>query len=119
MGMPSPEMRRLHYAGGYVLTPDEVCRALLRYARALADTHSSDIIAIPVLAEGGARGYAHFLIGPASELYSTPVTEDVEELSDPALIDELERRTRRLQPAAAEWPDMLDDVDSLLGYDEM
>jgi hypothetical protein len=111
-------MRRLHYSGGYVLTPDSVCKALLRYARALADSHSSDVVSIPVLAEGGARGLAHFLIGPASQLYSTPVAEEVEEIEDEALVGELERRTRRLQPAVAEWPDMLEDADLGYGSDE-
>lgn len=109
-------MRRLHYSGGYVLTPDDVCRALLRYARALADTQTSDVVSIPVLAEGGARGHAHFLIGPASQLYSTPVSEPVEEVEDPALVEELQRRTRRLQPGVAEWPDMMEDAN--LGYGE-
>jgi hypothetical protein len=109
-------MRRLHYSGGYVLTPDDVCRALLRYARALADTQTSDVVSIPVLAEGGARGHAHFLIGPASQLYSTPVSEPVEEVEDPALVEELQRRTRRLQPGVAGWPDMMEDAN--LGYGE-
>lgn len=109
-------MRRLHYSGGYVLTPDDVCKALLRYARALADTQSSDVVSIPVLAEGGARGHAHFLIGPASQLYSTPVSEPVDEIQDTALVEELQRRTRRLQPGVAEWPDMMEDAN--LGYGE-
>ncbi|WP_314506771.1 hypothetical protein [uncultured Microbacterium sp.] len=109
-------MRRLHYSGGYVLTADDVCRALLRYARALADTQSSDVVSIPVLTEGGARGNAHFLIGPASQLYSTPVSEAVEEIEDASLVEELQRRTRRLQTDVAEWPDMMEDAN--LGYGE-
>lgn len=110
-------MRRLHYSGGYVLTADDVCIAVLRYARALADTQTSDVILIPVLAEGGARGNAHFLIGPASQLYSTPVTEDVKEIAHPDLVTELERRTKRLQSAEADWPDMIEPQE-LRDYDE-
>jgi hypothetical protein len=112
-------MRRLHYSGGYVLTADAVAIALLRYARALADTATSDVISIPVVAEGGARGHAHFLIGPASQLYSTPVAGAVGEVTDPQLVDELERRTRRLQPSTAVWPDMIDDSDAGLEFDEL
>jgi hypothetical protein len=111
-------MRRLHYSGGYVLTADDVCIALLRYARALADTQTSDVISIPVLAEGGVRGNAHFLIGPASQLYSTPVAESADDASDPALVQELARRTRRLQSAEADWPDMIEEPDEQVGYDE-
>ncbi|NYF16655.1 hypothetical protein HDC37_001480 [Microbacterium sp. AK009] len=99
-----------------MLTSDEVSTALLRYARALADTHTSDVVSIPVLEEGGARGSAHFLIGPASQLYSTPVAEAVEEINDPELVQELQRRANRLQPSVAEWPDMIDHHD--VGYGE-
>ena len=99
-----------------MLTADDVCKALLRYARALADTQSSDVVSIPVLAEGGARGNAHFLIGPASQLYSTPVSDAVEEIEDASLVEELQRRTRRLQTDVAEWPDMMEDAN--LGYGE-
>ncbi|WP_431797225.1 hypothetical protein [Microbacterium kunmingense] len=109
-------MRRLHYSGSYVLTSDEVSKALLRYARALADTHTSDVVTIPVVEEGGAKEWAHFLIGPASQLYSTPVAESVDEFDDPELVEELMRRTRRLQPSVAEWPDMMPDDD--LGYEQ-
>ncbi|MFE1646021.1 hypothetical protein [Microbacterium sp. P01] len=112
-------MRRLHYSGGYVLTPDAVSTALLRYARALADNATSDVVSIPVLEEGGARGYAHFLVGPASQLYSTPVAESVEEVVDAELVEELEKRTRRLQISTPVWPDMIDEPDSPLGIDEL
>jgi hypothetical protein len=111
-------MRRLHYSGAYVLTPDDVCKALLRYARALADTQSSDVVAIPVLEEGGIRGAAHFLIGPASQLYSTPAPESITEIEDAELVEELQRRTRRLQPSVADWPDMMDDADLRFDTDD-
>ncbi|WJL96932.1 hypothetical protein QSU92_07130 [Microbacterium sp. ET2] len=109
-------MRRLHYSGSYVLTSDEVSRAVLRYARALADTHTSDVVSIPILEEGGSHGSAHFLIGPASQLYSTPVSEPIHEINDPELVEELQRRTNRLQPSVAEWPDMMHTEDA--GYGE-
>ncbi|MEI3867991.1 hypothetical protein V6S02_12990 [Microbacterium sp. CCNWLW134] len=99
-----------------MLTSDEVSKALLRYARALADTHTSDVVSIPVLEEGGSQGSAHFLIGPASQLYSTPVAEPIVEIDDPELVEELQRRTSRLQPSVAEWPDMMHDDD--VGYGE-
>lgn len=103
-------MRRLHYAGGHVVTADAVCKATLRYARALAEDRSSDIIAIPVLGEGGAVAQAHLLIGPASQLYSTPVFEADGEIPGSDVVEELERRTARLQPSRPEWPDEMTDV---------
>ncbi|WP_322410879.1 hypothetical protein [Microbacterium invictum] len=110
-------MRRLHYSGSYVLTSDEVSKAVLRYARALADTHTSDVVTIPVLEQGGAPGLAHFLLGPASQLYTTPVAESIDEINDPDLVDELQRRANRLQPSVAEWPDLMHG-DEVYGEDD-
>ncbi|MFF2390061.1 hypothetical protein [Agromyces sp. NPDC058104] len=112
-------MRRLHYANGHLITPDAVSKAVLRYARALADVHTSDIVTIPVLGEGGSVISAHLLIGPASQLYSTPIADSIEEFTDPELVEDLERRTREIQPSTVAWPDeMLDiglDPDDLEG----
>src|SRR5690606_20763020 len=60
------EMRRLYYAGGNMLMADSTCKAVLRYARALADANKADVIMIPVVTEGGSLAYAHMLVGPAS-----------------------------------------------------
>ncbi|MFF2369144.1 hypothetical protein [Agromyces sp. NPDC058110] len=103
-------MRRLHYANGHLITPDAVSKAVLRYARALADVHTSDIVTIPILGEGGSIISAHLLIGPASQLYSTPVSDSIDEFTDPGLVDDLERRTREIQPSTVAWPDEMLDV---------
>lgn len=103
-------MRRLHYASGHVITADAVCKATLRYARALAEDHTSDIVTIPVLIEGGTVAHAHLLIGPASQLYSTPVFESTDEFPASDVVEDLERRTSRLQPSRPEWPDEMEDI---------
>lgn len=48
-------MRRIHYVDSHVLTGDRTCKALLRYARALAVANLSDVVEIPVITEGAAR----------------------------------------------------------------
>jgi hypothetical protein len=106
-------MRRIYYTGGQVLTGDRTCKALLRYARALAEAGTSDVVTIPVLSEGGSKGSAHFLIGPASEIFSVPVLEGPEEPFDQAAINRLEDQTRRLQPTRPEWPDEMTDIGDL------
>jgi hypothetical protein len=106
-------MRRLHYASGHVITADAVCKATLRYARALAEAHTSDIVTIPVLIEGGTVASAHLLIGPASQLYSTPVFEAIDEFPADDVVEDLERRTARLQPSRPEWPDEMEDVPTV------
>ena len=103
-------MRRLHYASGEMLTADLTCKAVLRYARALADASVSDVLSIPVIGEGGGVVMAHLIVGPASQLYSTPVSDAEEDPVDRALIAELEKRTARLQPTRPAWPDEMEDI---------
>ena len=112
-------MRRLHYAGGYVLLGDTTCKAVLRYARALARSGTSDVVSVPVVTEGGSRAYAHLLIGPASQVFSTPVENGTEEREDDEVIRELEEATLRLQPGRPSWPEEMADIPDLDfdGYD--
>lgn len=100
-------MRRLHYANGYIITPDAVSMAVLRYAKALADSHTSDIVTIPILGEGGTVASAHLLIGPASQLYSTQIVDSIEEFTDPDLVSDLEQRTHHIQPPNTAGPEDL------------
>ena len=60
-------MRELFYAGGSAIISDQTCKAVLRYARALARANTSDIVVFPALTDKHRKGYAHFLIGPASQ----------------------------------------------------
>ncbi|PZE23991.1 MULTISPECIES: hypothetical protein [unclassified Curtobacterium] len=106
-------MRRIHYAGGYVMTGDSTCKALLRYARALAVAGVADVVQIPVVTDGGSRAYAHLLIGPASQIFSTPVLESPDEPLDQEVIERLERGTMSLQPSRPEWPAEMTDVQDL------
>ena len=105
-------MRHLYYAGNSVLLADVTCKALLRYARALAEAGKSDIASVPVITEGGSRAYAHILIGPASQLFSTPVPDSSDEPVDAEVILEMERLTRQLLPGTPAWPMEMIDVDS-------
>ena len=106
-------MRKIHYSGSFVLTGDRTCKALLRYSRALAKAGLADVVSIPVVTEGGSSAYAQFLIGPASEIFSTPVPDSPDEPFDPAVIERLELETRRLEPSRPEWSDEMIDVPDL------
>lgn len=112
-------MRRIHYVNSYVLTGDRTCKALLRYARALAVANRSDVVQIPVVTEGGSRAYAHLLIGPASEIYSTPVPDSPDEPFDEDVIAYLERETLRLEPARPAWNQEMTDVPDLDEYSDL
>jgi hypothetical protein len=94
----------LHYTGESILLPDDVCDALLRYARALAETQGSDVVTIPVVTPDGNHTSAEFLLGPASQLYAMHASDGAGEERYPAVVQELDRRTRLLHPAAVISP---------------
>jgi hypothetical protein len=103
-------VRRLYYSSGFVLVDDRVCKAVLRYARALAMANQSDVVTVPVISDQGAHGSAHLLIGPASELFSTPVDDSPDDEFDPEVVRELERMTAELQPYKPAWDSEMRDV---------
>jgi hypothetical protein len=106
-------MRQLFYAGGSVLTSAPICKAVLRYARSLAEADTADVISIPVVGKRGGVEYAHLLVGPASQMASVPVpSEEIEPIDDEVLA-ELERRTLLLQPSRPEWAQEMIDVPDL------
>jgi hypothetical protein len=109
-------MRRIHYSGGQLLTGDLLCKAVLRYARALANAGKSDVITIPVLTEEGTRGQAHLLVGPASQIFSTPVSDSIDDPVDSEAIASFERETRKLDPSRPAWPLEMDDIPDLRDY---
>ncbi|PJJ72913.1 hypothetical protein CLV46_2492 [Diaminobutyricimonas aerilata] len=106
-------MRRIYYANGSVLTDDMTCKALLRYARALAEADLADVVQVPIRQEDGAIVYSHFLIGPASQIFSNPVGEPNTEPFDAAIIEKLESATARLHPARPDWSEEMTDVPDL------
>ncbi|MET0780240.1 MAG: hypothetical protein ABWZ16_01805 [Microbacterium sp.] len=94
-------MMTLHYTGGSVLMANDVCEALLQYARALAATQASDVLLVPVVDENGVLATAEFLIGPASQLLAVPVDGLDEKGRDQAVIDDIDRRARLLSSPVA------------------
>jgi hypothetical protein len=109
-------MRRLFYVSGSVVVGDRICKAVLRYARALSKQELSDIVSIPFVGEGGAKEYAHLLIGPASQFFSTPVEGKPDDEDDKKVLIALERKTKALQPDRPMWSHEMTDVPELDDY---
>jgi len=85
-------MMAFHYAGESVLLTDDVCDALLSYAQTLADTCGSDVVTVPVSTADGTSTEAKFLLGPASQIYATQVS-DSEQRTNTDVVEDLQRRT--------------------------
>ncbi|MBG6237902.1 nucleotide-binding universal stress UspA family protein [Mycetocola sp. CAN_C7] len=111
-------MRRLYYSSGSFYTGDVVSKAVLRYARVLADTGKADIIAIPVVTDAGISGHAHVLVGPASQLFSIPVASEDEDPYDADIVDDLLQKTRALLPSRPTTPRTPQDALDLGDFDE-
>jgi hypothetical protein len=90
-------MDRLHYAGDSILTGTAIARALLEYAQALAQADTAATVQIPFVNEQGERGNSDILVGPASQLISNSVDVPYDEIEDPELVADLERRTANLR----------------------
>ncbi|GAA1952426.1 hypothetical protein [Microbacterium deminutum] len=93
-------MQRLHYAGDTIVISDEVSTALLAFAAALAEAQTSEVVAVPVLDELGIVTKVDILLGPASQLFATPVSGLREIETDGGLVADLRRRTSLLRPHA-------------------
>lgn len=109
-------MRRIFYVSGSVVVGDRVCKAVLRYARALSKQTLSDVVSIPFVNESGQKAYAHLLIGPASQLFSIPVEGVSDESEDKEVLKDLERRTKALQPDRPTWDQEMTDAPRLADY---
>ena len=90
-------MQRLHFIGDSVLVPDDVCNAVMRLARALADQHVSDVVRVPIVDEAGTLTQAELLLGPASQLFATPAGDVTEIEVSQDLVAEINRRTAKLE----------------------
>jgi hypothetical protein len=93
-------VKRIHYAGGSLLTGDVIADVVLRYAQALAKRATAEEIRVPSLTPSGAREDALLLVGPSSQLLAT--AEDGErELEDEKFVERCERLIRALGPRQA------------------
>jgi len=106
-------MRKLHYSSGHILVGDRTCKAVLRYSRALANAGKADVVSVPYMTEGGTRALAHLIIGPASQIYSTPVEDATNDPDDWAVIEELEDKTLLLEPSRPAWPQEMQDIPGI------
>lgn len=110
-------MRKLYYAGGSIIISDQVCKAILRYGRALARAESADLIILPAFTEDFGKGVAHILLGPSSQFLSVPTADFDVDLADSRMVEILESRTRELDPDRPDWREDVADVHDLDGYD--
>jgi hypothetical protein len=110
-------MRKLYYSGGSIIVSDQVAKAILRYARALAKADEADLVALPAFTDDNRQGIAHVLIGPSSQIMTVPA-EDIDiDLADARMVEILESRTKNLDPNRPEWGQDVVDVTDFTSFD--
>jgi hypothetical protein len=94
-------MMKLDYAGGEVLISDALSHALVEFSAHIARSGGSDNLSIPVLTLDGIRGDAEVVVGPASQLLSSPTDAPEVDLDDSRVVAEIVARTTALKPTRA------------------
>ncbi|MCI2959468.1 hypothetical protein MN032_17425 [Agromyces atrinae] len=103
-------MRTIHYAGGEFIVSDKIAAAIMDYAMALAQGTEADLITIPTYDKRGVSVQSQLLIGPASQILSSPLPGAEPESTDDELLADLGRRAAALRPARPE-PEAAHDID--------
>ena len=76
-------IRVLAVGAGWYLVAVTVLAVLARLSGRARLLRMSDLVTIPVASEGGGIEHAHFLIGPASQLFDVPVENSSDAPFDP------------------------------------
>ena len=108
-------MMRLEYAGGTMITGDEIADAIVRYAAALAIANTAVAIDVPGITADGVSGTFQILIGPASQIMVEP-SDEPGPVRDEEFVAHLNAEIELLQRPRVALP--FDDDQSIAAGDE-
>lgn len=89
-------MKRVAYGGESFFTSDEAAEALLAFAAAAAMSNVAEVIPIPSIRADGEIVIVELVIGPSSELFTSPVDSEFSEPDARAAVAALRSRVREL-----------------------
>lgn len=102
-------MIRLHYSDGFMSTSEEIADAVMRYAQALAQRNASDMVTIPIVDETLEPAQSTLLIGPSSQLYTSPASGHTVDVRGEEAVADLNARTRQLLTDPSASPEQFAD----------
>ena len=108
-------MMRLEYAGGTMITGDEIADAVVRYAAALAIAETAVAVDVPGITSEGVSGTFQMLLAPASQILVEP-TDEGGELRDDEFVAALDAEIELLQRPRVAMP--FESDQSLSAADE-
>ena len=102
----------IHYADGRYLTGDDIARAVVECAQALArEGRAAATVTVPVWLPEGGVGEVAILIGPASQIVVEPAGPSEDELRDPEAVERIRAisvRARQSQSSTSVTADRQD-----------
>lgn len=96
-------MKRISYAGGAIVTGDEIADTVMDYAAMLARAGIADHVRVPAIASDDSVTTIDLLIGPASQFLAEPVDSPRGDLADPDLVASLRHKTRLVRSGHDEF----------------
>lgn len=104
----------IHYADGRYLTGDDIARAVVECARALArEGTAAESVTVPVWLPEGGVGSVAILIGPASQIVVEPAGPSEDELRDPEAVDRIRALTVRARQSQSSTSVSADRQDGM------
>jgi hypothetical protein len=92
----------IHYADGRYLTGDDIARAVVECAKALArEGAAAATVEVPIRLPEGGEDVVEILIGPASQIVVEPAGPTGDELIDPEAVERIRLHTARAHEAKA------------------
>jgi hypothetical protein len=91
------EFSEIRYAGGTFIIDAEICKALFAFVSQLAKHGRNDSVSLPSIVTD-LRVETTLLLGPASQIWCSPVPGPFVEIGDDEIVDDLRARTLLLQP---------------------
>ncbi|RIJ59881.1 hypothetical protein [Clavibacter phaseoli] len=102
----------IHYADGRYLTGDDIARAVVECAQALArEGTAAATVTVPIRLPEGGVGSVAILIGPASQIVVEEAGDSDDELRDPDAVDRIRAvsvRARQSQSSTSVTADRQD-----------
>ncbi len=104
----------IRYADGRYLTGDDIARAVVECARALArEGTAAESVTVPVWLPEGGVGSVAILIGPASQIVVEPAGPAEDELRDPEAGDRIRALTVRARQSQSSTSVSADRQDGM------
>ncbi|MFP7832644.1 hypothetical protein [Marisediminicola sp. LYQ134] len=112
-------MRTLKYASQTFVTTDEMAHAVIEFTAEMAKSEDSEAVTLPTVDAEGRVVEIDIVVGPASEVISTPADDRPSEIDTTVAVAEIERRIESLKSARNRTAFPLDEGGPATAFDDL